>query len=256
MKETGSTVLNGITYKLHGLTVFLKKSRDSNWESAFKGQLESMDKTIFPESLPEFCIVVGGHYLLSKLEIHRNATIVESLTAFDAIKGSKHDDDSDMDDPYWRMNRGFRDTDDEEEDDDDDEEENNEIGHQFGLTRVSYTKQNLVTIIENVIQNDYCWDIGCQVQQYCHDTKKNGNKYTRKCFCPLGKFHKKWREHTGVDCIVDEGDIPLCNKGEFNSPHSLWAHCRDVGRNCLVHYSFQKILEKCYDCVVTKNTYQ
>ena len=119
---------------------------------------------------------------------------------------------------------------------------------------MSLEEPDLIQIVENVVQNDYCWDIGCQVQAYCSNEKLNGKKYTRKCFCPLGKLHKKWRQDTGVDYIVENNDIPLCNKGEFNSPFSLWSHCRDVGKTCLVHFAFQKMLEKNYDRVVTKNT--
>ena len=238
----------------------LSKTRCLDWRNAFDAQLETMCARVFDASLPESFKELGGHYLLASLETNRDAALVEVLATYKDIKSAMvkpqfEIDSYELEDPYMRgdaLNQYLSEEEEEEQEEEEQEEEQEEEedddesdygGRQYGLTRVTINETDIITIIENVIQNNYCWDIGCQVQAYCSSKKLNGNKYTRKCFCPLGELHKKWQEETGVDIVVYNANIPLCNKGKFNSPYALWSHCRGVGQNCLIHFALQKLLE-------------
>ena len=93
----------------------------------------------------------------------------EALATYCEIMSSKSDvqfeiDSYDGDDPYLKGNlmNGYwsddNDDDEEEEDDndEDDDEDDDEGGRQYGLTAVSLEGPDLIQIVENVVQNDYC----------------------------------------------------------------------------------------------------
>ena len=141
--------------RLHGFIVSLSKIRSDDWKNAFESQLQLMGCTIFEKSLPDAFKSFGGHYLLSEMEANRDYALKEALATYREIMSSKKNlqfeiDSYDGDDPYLQgnlMNRYMS--------DDDDVDLG---GRQYGLTRVSLKEPDLITIVENVVQNDYCWD--------------------------------------------------------------------------------------------------
>ena len=65
------------SFRLHGFTVKLSKTRCLDWRNSFLAQLETMSATVFDASLPESFKELGGHYLLASLETNRDAALVE-----------------------------------------------------------------------------------------------------------------------------------------------------------------------------------
>ena len=120
-----------------------------------------------------------------------------------------------------------------------------------GIASTKVCENDVRYFLLQMSQTNYCWDVGCQMAYY----KKRfciQNPYTMTCFCPCGKHMEFWRMKSEI--IVDMfrwRTIPICDD-KLDTPHDLWKHCVEKGRDCILHYSLQKYLEKTYEDIVTK----
>ena len=99
------------------------------------------------------------------------------------------------------------------------------------------------------------WDIGCQAQSFCIGHGLERNKFCKSCYCPFGFHNEGWRNECGLDELMSTNEVPKCKNHTFDSPHSLWQHCKSKGTDCILHFTMQKYLEQLYSKVVTKNEY-
>ena len=110
--------------------------------------------------------------------------------------------------------------------------------------------EEIRSFLISLVENNYVWDIGCQLVHY-KAVKKDDRFYTTTCFCPLGCAHKKWRDSNELFFLNDRDVESSCHKGVFNESYMLWDHCRTVGKNCILHYGMQQFLQLTYHKYVT-----
>ena len=110
--------------------------------------------------------------------------------------------------------------------------------------------------MENLVHTNMVWDIGCQVQAFCRDTKKLGSPFIKTCYCPFGFHNKEWRKETDLqERLVEPNDIEKCEKHTFKNPFDFWSHCKAKSNHCILHHCMLKYLELQYTDVCTKNKY-
>ena len=74
--------------------------------------------------------------------------------------------------------------------------------------------------------------------------------------CPCSKQNAKWREHYGLDNLIDK-DV-VCDKFKAKVPHGLMNHLKDIGgvyskkseqvpMKCKFHYGARMFLEYLYN---------
>ena len=114
-------------------------------------------------------------------------------------------------------------------------------------------EEEIRSFLISLVQNNFIWDIGCQLSHY-KAIKKDENHYTTKCFCPLGCAHKRWRDSNEFFFLNDNDLQNTCYKGIFDDPYKLWKHCLQNGKQCILHYGMQQFLQLTYHKHVTNPT--
>ena len=173
-----------------------------------------------------------------------------SLLASEKAKKSGNTTKKDpYDDPYWRSDSEV-DSDEEEDDDDDDYCPSYLLS---GITKTVLDGKDVCFFMENLVETNYMWDIGCQAQSFCIGHGLERNKFCKSCYCPFGFHNEGWRNECGLDELMSTNEVSKCKNHTFDSPHSLWQHCKSKATDCILHFTMQKYLEQLYSKVVTKN---
>ena len=75
-----------------------------------------------------------------------------------------------------------------------------------------------------------------------------GTTNDKHCFCPCGKYVKKWRdEELDVANLIDERDSNKSPCMKPFQPMGLMAHLEKKGVACILHFGTRKYLEKLYE---------
>ena len=222
-----------------GHSVVLKMVRDNDWVFGFRNLWK--DSNIFLEmsDLPDdfFQADNVGHVLLAKMESSKVNALKQAFTFLKeekAIKSLARDNDE----FYCSSDEGSVDT------------VNSFIGS--GVTRTIYSEKDVVFFLQNVVETNYIFDIGAQMQVYSGISGFDSNRLVKKCYCPFGFAFKSWKEETGIDALMEHGGVTPCSKYVFQSPNAFWQHCLQMGKNCILHFVLQKYLEQLYGSTCTK----
>ena len=75
-----------------------------------------------------------------------------------------------------------------------------------------------------------------------------GTTNDKHCFCPCGKYVKKWRdEDQDVANLIDERYLKKSPCMKPFQPMGLMAHLEKKGVVCILHFGTRKYLEKLYE---------
>ena len=178
-----------------------------------------------------------GHVLLAKMDGSKVSALKQAFTFLKEEKANRITYRSDNDDPYAS-------------DDNSVDSVNSWVGS--GVTRTIYSEKDIVFFLQNVVETNYIFDIGAQMQVYAGISGVDPNGLVKKCYCPFGFAFKSWKEETGIEELMEHGGVTSCSKYVFQTPNAFWQHCLQMGKNCILHYSLQKYLEQLYGSTCTK----
>ena len=123
-----------------------------------------------------------------------------------------------------------------------------------GVARSSLSNSEVRSFLDIIAKENFCWDLGCQMLAY-KQLKHDRKSYTLRCYCPFGVQHRAWKDsNQKIKDIITNNEIPPCHKAVFETPFDLWQHCRNKGKDCIIHFGLQKYLENTYKTLVTKNS--
>ena len=75
-----------------------------------------------------------------------------------------------------------------------------------------------------------------------------GTTNDRHCFCPCGKYVKKWREEDrDVANLINKRDSKKSSCMKSFQPMGLMAYLEKKGEVCILHFGTRKYLEKLYE---------
>ena len=225
----------------------LKMRRHESWKDGMKHfcQNNHLDYFNYLTLPPNY----NSHVHLSMLHEKKIVALKDGLSFLASEKAKRSGNTTEknpLDDPY-----GYNSELDSDEDDDDDD-----ASYNFsGITNTVLNGKDICFFMENLVETNYMWDIGCQTQSYCIANGLERKKFCKSCFCPFGFHNAGWRLSCGLDVFMDRNDVHKCKNHTFDSPHSLWQHCKSKASDCILHYTMQKYLEQLYSRVVTRNEY-
>ena len=250
-KKRSGTNLPIKKVNLLGHSIELQVVRPDNWNDSVQHHLQSNGIFMHGKSLPDN---YRSHCYLARLSQKKLAALKKSAALLKEEKAKKvfkkNDDvyDDGWDDGPYADERfgGYVDSDGESVD----------SCVVSGITRTTVTEFDLCYFMENLIHTNMVWDLGCQVQAFCRDTKKSGSPVFKTCYCPLGFHNKAWRKETGLqDRLVEPNEIEKCDNHTFKNPYDFWTHCKSKSNHCILHHCMLKYLELQYSDICTKNNY-
>ena len=224
----------------------------NNWSQGFEKQRQMMSEFIEPWVLPKsFTSECGGHVYLANLEIAMESVIQETVLHIEAerkLNGLIDEPQVYTDDngPYQENFEIYG--------DDDDEGDEDDFPTIDDVTRVasnSFSEFEIRSLLTTMSTKNYCWDLGCQMATY---VERTGDKkqYRFKCYCPFGTAHKIWRKEHGIEEMLQNNNHKRCKNSVFDSPFSLWNHCNNKGKDCILHFGLQKFLANIYEHIATQ----
>ena len=237
--------------KVLGFNIDLKKTRHECWKDGMKefcsnNHLEYFNELTLP---PNY----NSHVFLSSLHDKKIIALKDGLSLLTSEKAKRSGNTTKKDwiddDPYRRSDS---EVDSDEEDDDDDSVPSYCFS---GITNTVLNGKDVCFFMENLVETNYMWDIGCQAQSFCIGHGLEQNKFCKSCYCPFGFHNEGWRSDCGLNELMSMNEVPKCKNHTFDSPHSLWQHCKSKASDCILHFTMQKYLEQLYAKVVTKNDY-